>query len=173
MAGVDHHPDAGALGADGGHGAAEFMVNHRVPDRADGVLPRTDVDRQEDFLQPIRFGDGMGGGVDRRLLRAMAGEVDDNEIAGMRLVGQLGQRRENRGAGRHAVCALRRACLFQAIGQHGDVGARNADARQRLQHQRDVVARPGQLQVPDDRLGIIGNADQQRAPLRLGGAGAA
>ena len=110
MARIEHRPDIGALDPDRIDHPADLVVDQRVLHLADGVLPGADVDRQEHLVEPVELGRGIGGG----LLAAVAGEMDIDEIALLRLRRHLGEggadRRQRRP--RRAV---------DAVGKHDDV----------------------------------------------------
>ena len=101
MAAVEDDPDEGALVADGVERRADLVVHQRVGHALVAVDPFVDVVRQEDLVEPV----GLVAGLRLRLLRAMAGQMQVDEIVALDLGGKVGQRRLDLRMGRRAIGA--------------------------------------------------------------------
>ncbi len=167
MAGIDDEPDRGAAAADRLHGGAELVVDEGVVDGARRVVPLADVDRQEDLVQPVRLGLRGGGGVGLGLLRAVAREVDDRRIARAEGGAEGRQAIEDRRLGRGPVRRPLDPGLVEAVGEHGHVRIGQPRSAERLDHQRDVVLRSGELEVSHRFDRVVRHADDESPRLRL------
>ena len=101
------------------------------------------------------------------LLRAVAGKVEDHEVAGLAGLGEPVELAEDGGLG---AVARRRYAVSQpldAVGQHRHVDRRDADAHQRVGDLARVVLRPFEMELFRQRR-IARSADDQRARARLG-----
>ena len=119
MAAVEDGPDEGALVADRVERRADLVVHQRVGHALVAVDPLVDVLRQEDFVEPV----GLVAGLGLRLLRAMARQMQIDEVVALHLAGKVGERRGDLGMGRRAIGAV------DAVGQQRDVLRRELDRR--------------------------------------------
>ena len=71
--------------------AAPISLSSRALGTAVASAQRPGVGGQEDLIQPV----GLGRGIDRRLARAMAGQMDVDEVAALGLGRCRGQRIQN------------------------------------------------------------------------------
>ena len=81
MAAVEDGPDEGALVADRVERRADLVVHQRVGHALVAVDPLVDVLRQEDFVEPV----GLVAGLGLRLLRAMARQMQVDEVVALDL----------------------------------------------------------------------------------------
>ena len=153
VTGIEDDPYEGALGADGIEVGADLVVDQRVGNALRAVRPHIGVGGQEHLVEPVRLGRRM----DRRLLGAVTGKVDIDEVAWLRLS-------RNPGKGGLDVGMRRLALRIRHIGgQQRYVLPLEADRRAVLQiiaRQLHVVGRPHQVR-PAQVL-VFGDADQQR-----------
>ena len=164
MAAVEHRPDERALVADRVEGAADVVVDQRVGHALVAVDPLADVVGQEDLVEPV----GLVAGARLRLLRAVAGKMQIDEIVALDLGGERVERRLD------ALMRRRAGRAFDAVGEHRHVLGRELDRVGRLleqivANQRGVVLRPDQP-VLLRQVRIFGAGDKQRMiGLRRGG----
>ena len=166
MAAVEDRPDESALGADRADGAAQFLVDQGILDRPDVAVPLADVARQEQLVEPVGLNRHLAR--PRWLLRPVAAELQIDEIAFFRRIGQAAQLAQN-GRSRRL-----RGSAGDAIGEHADMRLGKTRRLEQIAHQLHVVGRAFELQALVERR-VIRDADQQRMIFgngRLGQHGA-
>ena len=165
VAGIDDHPDIGAARPDLVERHADLVVDDAVLDGFGGAVVAAGIDRQHHLIEIAALRVLVGAA--HRLLGAVAGEVDQHEIAGL---GALAERREgieDVGPGRLAGARRKLRPGGQPVGQHRHVG--KAALAQCPPHQRDVVGGP--LQRGDVLEGVVRHPDQERVIGRIGNGG--
>ena len=151
-----------ALGPDRIDQLADLVIDQRVFHLADLIVPRPDVHRQEQLVQPVK----LTLRVARRRLRAVAREMQVNEIPVLRLGRKIGKGRTNgRQRGRRGA--------LDPIGQHDHVlrgkGHRRCGCQIGL-HQFDIIGRAFQPEILFQvRIGV--RPDQERVVFRQRGQG--
>ena len=135
MAGVDDAEEVHALVENGIDAGVQFVIDDGVFDA--GSTPVADVVGQEDFVGAALF-----VAVEVGLLRAVAGEVEDDEITRHACLDQPVQGTEDGllRARPGNSDAVRKP--GDAVGQDGDVGDRDAKARQRVGDLRESFLGP-------------------------------
>jgi hypothetical protein len=150
MAVVENDPDEGTLVANGVKRTADLVVHQCVRNALGLVDPFRRVGWQEDLVEPI----GFALRIDRRLLRAVAGEMQIDKVAALGLCGDILQRR------RDMLMRRRPDSAVEAVGKQRGVG--------RLELHRGVVQ-----EIVAHQHGIVIGADQRglRRQVRIGGDG--
>ena len=120
----------------------------------DAGVPAADVDRQEQFVEPV----GLTARVARRLLRAVARHGDEHLVARPGCSGEQAECIDNglpRRLARHLDSI--RIAGTDPVGEHANVGPVEAALDQHLVQQPGVV---GRTLEPHLGIGIAGDGDE-------------
>ena len=120
MTGIDDDPDIGAARADLVERRADLIVDDAVLDGFSRAVVAAGVERQYHLVEVAAL--RVLAVVTDRLLGAMAGIIDQHQVAGRRTLAERGERAENGRPGRIAAALGKLRPRRQSVGQHRDVG---------------------------------------------------
>jgi len=115
----------------------------------------------------MQFKDWLSVAILVGLLRAVTGEVEDDEVTRLAGLGELVQFGQDRRLGAVARRGDAGGQPFDAVGQHGHIVRRDADADQRVGDLARVVPWSFEMELFRQRR-IAGGADHKRTCARLG-----
>ena len=145
IAAIHDKPDIRAGGPDRIDGGPDLVIQNGILDQSRALGSPARIGRQKHLVQPIGFVAVAVG-----LPRAVAAEMDEDEIARADGRGLFCQCRQDRGPGRSRPA-------LQMIGEERDVG--DTAPGQRIRQKPHVVRRP--LQISDPGFdGVVGNPHQ-------------
>ena len=170
MARINHRPDKGALGANGGDLLAQHVIDDGILQLAGDRAELADISGQNHLIHAVSFGFLLGLCRIIGLAAAVARIIEKHGIARTCGLGQPVQFGENGGTFRQAPGDRVFGRCWQIVGQHGDVIRCGAALLQGTPQDRHIVARPEK--VLDARgLIVISDAHEQGKGAGLGKRG--
>ncbi len=147
---------------------AELVIDEAVDDETGLLIRLSRIARKKHLIDAIALRLGLGLARHRhiRLVGAVTGEIDDDEIALLRLLGELLERGGDRRMGRQRRRLRIVRSLIEEVSHHLDVFRLEVLRLEQPPHHGDVVARP--VEVADILVVVFGHADKQGTALGPG-----